>query len=212
MTSSPRRSSTRVSPPLGALRARAGLQPGETVLVNGATGTTGQIAVQIARHLGAGQVIATGRDAAALARLSALGADHTSDLTAEPAALQSELESHVGSVDVVLDYLSGPPTEAVLSAIASHHRPAAPIRYVIAGTSAGAATAVATRVLASTPVALMGSGIGAVSVPDILRAARDALQIAADLALQIDVDERPLHEVAEAWAVRDDRRRIVLTV
>lgn len=58
-----------------ALTERARLKPGETVLVNGATGTSGRLAVQIARHLGAGKVIATGRNPAALSTLETLGAD-----------------------------------------------------------------------------------------------------------------------------------------
>ncbi len=198
--------------PLGALRARAALQPGETVLINGATGTTGQIAVQIAKHLGASRVIATGRNAEALARLAELGADHTIDLTAEPDALQTELGSHAGGIDIVLDYLSGPPTETVLAAIASSHKAATPIRYVIAGTAAGAATTVPTSVLASTSLTLMGSGIGAVRVPDIVQAAKEALQIAGTIELQIDINELPLNKVAQAWATNHDRRRVVFTV
>ncbi len=47
-----------------AFTERARLKPGETVLVNGATGASGRLAVQIARHLGAGRVIATGRNSA----------------------------------------------------------------------------------------------------------------------------------------------------
>ncbi len=198
--------------PLGALRARAGLQPGETVLINGGTGITGQIAVQIAKHLGASRVIATGRNADALARLVELGADHTIDLAAEPGALQTELETHTEGIDIVLDYLSGSPTETVLAAVARNHKADTPLRYVIAGTAAGAATTVPTSVLASTPVSLMGSGIGAVRVPDILQAAKDALQIAGTMRLQIDINELPLNMVAEAWAINHDRRRVVFTV
>lgn len=198
--------------PLGALRARAALQPGETVLINGATGTTGQVAVQIAKHLGASRVIVTGRNADALARLAELGADHTINLTTEPGALQTELESHTGGINIVLDYLSGPPTETVLAAIARTHKAATPIRYVIAGTAAGAATTVPTSVLASTPLTLMGSGIGAVRMPEIVQAAKEALQIAGTFQLQIDTNELPLNKVAEAWATNDDRRRVVFTI
>ncbi len=198
--------------PLGALRARAGLQPGETVLINGATGTTGQIAVQIAKHLGANRVIATGRNPGALARLAELGADHTIDLSSGSDAVRTQLETHTADVDIVLDYLSGPPAEAVLAAIARSHQANASIRYVIAGTAAGAATTVPTSVLASSTLTLMGSGIGAVSVPDILQAAQDALEIAGTMQLQIDIDQQPLTRVADAWAASHDRRRVVFTV
>ncbi len=58
-----------------ALKSRARLQAGEGVLVNGATGTSGRLAVRIARHLGAGRVVVTGRNEARLAELAAEGAD-----------------------------------------------------------------------------------------------------------------------------------------
>lgn len=97
------------APAVGALRTRAGLQPGESVLINGGTGITGRTAVQIAKHLGAGRVAPTGRNAKALARLVEVGADHIVDLSAEPGTVRAELEGQTEEVDVVLDYLSGPP-------------------------------------------------------------------------------------------------------
>ena len=60
-----------------AFKERARLASGETVLINGATGASGRLAVQIAKHLGAGKVIATGRNASALQSLKAIGADET---------------------------------------------------------------------------------------------------------------------------------------
>ncbi len=198
----------------GALRTRAGLRRGETVLINGATGTTGQVAVQIAKHLGAERVIATGRSSDALARLVELGADATVDLTATADAVRDALAEHFadGGVDVVLDYLSGPPTETVLAALASSHKAAGPVRYVIAGTSAGASTSVPTSVLGSTPIMLMGAGIGAVRVPDIIQASAEALQIAGSANVQIDVAEVPLAQVAQAWTADHGRSRVVFTV
>ena len=59
----------------GGLVERAHLVPGETVMVNGATGTAGRIAVQLARHLGAGRIIATGRNVQELEEVRQLGAD-----------------------------------------------------------------------------------------------------------------------------------------
>ena len=70
-----------------ALVKRAKFEAGETVLVNGATGSAGQLAVQIARYLGAKKVIATGRNASALA---ALNADATILLTGDDTALSAE--------------------------------------------------------------------------------------------------------------------------
>src|SRR5580658_5689107 len=58
-----------------AFRERARLVAGETVLINGAAGTAGRLAVQIAKYMGARKVVATGRNEEALKALSALGAD-----------------------------------------------------------------------------------------------------------------------------------------
>jgi NADPH:quinone reductase-like Zn-dependent oxidoreductase len=69
---------------VAALKTRADLRRGDTVLVNGATGAAGTLAVQLAKHLGAGKVIATGRDAAALQRVAGLGADVTISLLDDP--------------------------------------------------------------------------------------------------------------------------------
>jgi len=200
--------------PIGALRTRAILQPGETVLINGATGTTGQIAVQIAKHLGAGRVIATGRSSDALARLTELGADDTIDLTADADLIQDALAAHFadGGIDIVLDYLSGSPTEIVLAAAARGHKAATPVRYVIAGGAAGGSTSVPTSVLGSTSLVLMGSGIGAVRVPDIVASATEALQMIGSANLQIDVTELPLDQVEKAWTTDYGRSRVVFTI
>jgi len=200
--------------PVGALRTRAGLQPGETVMINGATGVTGQVAVQIARHLGAGRVIATGRNLDALTRLEELGADHTVHLGDDADAVHDALAEHIahGGIDIVLDYLSGTPTETVLAALARGHKAVKPVRYVIAGTAAGPSTSLPTSVLGSVPLVLMGSGIGAVRIPDIIRAAADALQIAATANVWIDLTEVPLADVEQAWTTDHHRSRVVFTL
>ncbi len=200
--------------PISALRARAAFQHGETVLINGATGTTGQIAVQIAKHLGADRVIATGRNSDALARLSELGADDTIDLTADTNLIQDALAAHFadGGIDIVLDYLSGSPTEMVLTAAARSHKSAKPVRYVIAGGAAGGSTSVPTSVLGSTSLVLMGSGIGAVRVPDIVQSATEALQIISSANLQIDLTELPLDQVEKAWNTDYGRSRVIFTI
>jgi NADPH2:quinone reductase len=65
-----------------AFVTRARLQKGESVLVTGATGAAGLAAIQVAKILGAGTVIATGRGLERLAAAKAQGADHLIDLTA----------------------------------------------------------------------------------------------------------------------------------
>ena len=75
-----------------AYTERAKLKAGETVLVNGATGAAGRLAVQIAKHLGAKKVIATGRNADALQSVAALGADVTIPLVEDEAALEDSFK------------------------------------------------------------------------------------------------------------------------
>lgn len=112
-----------------AYTERAKLKQGETVLINGATGASGRLAVQIAKHLGAKRVIATGRDVAVLKSLAALGAD---------AAMESVfIEQFAGGVDVVIDYLWGRSAERILTAAARAGATPAPIRFVQVGSISG---------------------------------------------------------------------------
>lgn len=100
---------------------RAGLKVGETVLILGATGVTGSIAVTAAKRLGAGRVIAAGRRPDALERTRRLGADATVSLE-RPDLAAAYREAAGGGVDVVLDYLNGPAAEAALEAMATSGR------------------------------------------------------------------------------------------
>jgi NADPH:quinone reductase-like Zn-dependent oxidoreductase len=121
-----------------ALVDRARLAPGETVLVNGATGTSGRLAVQIARHLGANKVIATGRNPETLGSLAAFGADATIALSADDAALEKSFCcAFAEKVDVVIDYLWGRSAELLLSAAAKAVPKSSHIRFVEIGAVTG---------------------------------------------------------------------------
>ena len=115
-----------------ALTWRARLAPGETVLVLGATGVAGQLAVELAKRLGAGRVLAAGRDQQVLATLPDLGADQTVSLDQPDQDLPAAFAAAVAedAVDVVIDYLWGRPTEALIAAVSrrglTHHHPARP--------------------------------------------------------------------------------------
>lgn len=192
-----------------ALTERARLQPGETVLVNGATGMAGRLAVQIARHLGARKVIATGRDADALRAAADLGADVTIPLGADD--LEDRLgEQFAAGVDVVLDYLWGPSAERLLAAGAKAG--AVPIRFVQIGAISGAEIALPGAVLRASAITLMGSGIGSVPPDRMVAAIGGLLQAAGPAGLRIAATPVPLAEVEQAWLSDDSRRRIVLTV
>ncbi|HGH3373083.1 TPA: zinc-binding alcohol dehydrogenase family protein [Kluyvera cryocrescens] len=193
-----------------ALVKRADFKAGETVLINGATGTAGQLAVQIARHLGAKKIIATGRNPAALA---ALGADVCVCLTDDDATLSAQLaELASQQVDVVVDYLWGHSAELLLPILAKHSPGRSPIRYVQVGSLAGADISLNGAVLRSAPLQLMGSGIGSLSMPELLQATGEMLQAAVVGGFTIATTPAKLCDVAAAWPLDDSQKRTVFLI
>ncbi len=196
-----------------AFEERAKLRAGETVLVNGATGTAGRLAVQIARHLGAAKVIATGRNREALKSLAALGADVTIPLVEDPAAQESAFaEQFAAGIDVVVDYLWGPSAEALLIAAAKAGRDATPMRFVQVGSMSGADITLPSAALRAKAITLMGSGVGSVPVERLVNAIGGVLRATVPSGFQIAAKAVPLSDVEQAWADGDSSRRIVLTV
>src|SRR6202522_1620676 len=95
----------------GSLLGRAKFQPGEAVLINGATGIAGKQAIQVAKFLGASKIVATGRNSEALAESLALGATEIISLHQPEDALLRDFRAVLHEepgVQVVLDYLWGP--------------------------------------------------------------------------------------------------------
>ena len=129
---------------------RAGLQEGETVLVLGASGVVGQIAVQAAKLLGAGRVVAAARDADALERTRALGADETVQITGDELAPALREAAGGDGYDVVLDPLWGPPAAAAVLAMAPFGR------LVSLGQSAGAEATFESGPVRGKPVSIFG--------------------------------------------------------
>jgi NADPH:quinone reductase-like Zn-dependent oxidoreductase len=183
-----------------ALRRRAALAPGGRVLVLGATGSAGRLAVRIARLLGAAQVVAAGRDPERLALLPGLGADETVSLLGEPAEAAERLGRAAADVDVVLDYVWGPPTEQAMRALLTA-RPdrAKPLAWVQIGSTAGTDITLPSAVLRAAALQLMGSGQGSVGTAAIIAElpALAAHITAGDLA--VTTVPAPLAEVEGAW-------------
>ncbi|HXY98438.1 MAG TPA: zinc-binding alcohol dehydrogenase family protein [Stellaceae bacterium] len=196
-----------------AYTERARLKVGETVLVNGATGTAGRLAVQIAKHLGARKVIATGRNADALRSLAALGADATIALVGSEAALENSFkEQFAEGVDVVIDYLWGKSAECLLIAGAKAGAEAVPIRFVQVGSASGPDITLPSAVLRSSAIELMGSGIGSIPLDRLVNAVGGLLQATLPGGFKIAARPVPLSDVEEAWPKDDSTRRTVFTV
>ena len=193
-----------------ALVKRAQFQAGETVLINGATGSAGQLAVQIARYLGAKKIIATGRNAQAL---TALAADECINLTADEQTLNAQFAAaSAGQIDVVVDYLWGRSAELLLPILAKYTPGDKPVRYVQVGSLAGADIALNGAVLRAAPLQLMGSGIGSLTMPQLLAATGEMLQAAVPGHFTIATTPLPLRDVAAAWPRDNSQKRTVFTL
>jgi NADPH:quinone reductase-like Zn-dependent oxidoreductase len=192
-----------------AFRERAKLAAGETVLVNGATGAAGRLAVQIARRLGAKRVIATGRNVDALV---SLGADATIALDSDEAALEESFSRFFAEgIDVVTDYLWGKSAERLLVAAAKAMPDGASLRFVQIGSVSGRTIALPSAVLRSKSIALMGSGLGSVPLARLAAGIGELMQWAASGELSIPAKAAPLSQVERVWGEASDAR-IVFTI
>ena len=145
-----------------SIKTAAGFVPGEAVLVQGATGVAGRLAVKVARLLGAGRIIATGRDDDQLRQVQTLGADMVINTAVPDDALaQAYLDAKGDGYDVVLDYLWGRPTEILLrSLVPQSFAFPKPTRLIQIGESAGAGIVLAAESLRTSGVEIYGAAKG----------------------------------------------------
>ncbi|RKQ92822.1 NADPH:quinone reductase-like Zn-dependent oxidoreductase [Solirubrobacter pauli] len=171
-----------------ALRRRVAFAPGSSVLVLGATGNAGRMALQVARHLGAGTVIAAGRDAK---RLAALDADSTVGF--------DELE-RAADADVVLDYVWGRPAAAAIRAIVTARRDRGrALDWVQIGSVAGPDLALPSAALRAANLRVLGSGQGSVSTAAIVEELPGLAAAITSGVLDVEAETRPLEDVEAVW-------------
>lgn len=198
-----------------ALTERAGFAAGETVLINGATGAAGRLAIQISKYLGAKTVIATGRNQASVTTLAELGADVLIPLDEEPEKLTETFHRTIKErgVNVILDYLWGASAESIIKAVSGHGSAAGepPIRFVQIGSITGETIALPAGALRSSGLKLMGSGLGSVSYVELIRAIGELMKAIVPGKFRIEAEPVPLGEVETAWN-RDASGRIAFIV
>jgi NADPH:quinone reductase-like Zn-dependent oxidoreductase len=203
-----------------ALVERAHLASGETVLVNGATGTAGRLAVQLAKHLGAGKVIATGRNAEELEEVKKLGADiaipftlgilHPSGAKDYENALK---QVFAAGIDVVIDYLWGESAKTIIVAIAKAVEDGTPVRFVhVGGASREENIELPGAALRSSAIMLMGSGLKSVRPSVLLQAIRNVFEAVQPADLKIATKVVPLSEVEEVWEKAAGKPRVVFSI
>lgn len=172
----------------------------------GATGAVGTIAVQAAKLLGAGRVVAAARDADALERLRPLGADAVVDLSSVDDAAEAFRDAAEGTVDVTLDPLWGDPVVAALEASSPF------ARVVQIGQSAGAEATVPSAAVRGKPLAILGHTN--MAAPQEVKAAayRRMVEEAAAGRLKVEYETYPLDRVTDMWEAQAafPRRKLVL--
>jgi NADPH:quinone reductase-like Zn-dependent oxidoreductase len=189
-----------------ALTWRAALRPGEHVLVLGASGVLGQIAVQAAKRLGAARVVAAARSPEGLERCLELGADAAVRLDGRDDLAQELADAGEGRLDVVVDPLFGEPFVAAVQAASFG------ARIVQLGAGAGADATLSSPAVRGKMLVIMGHTNFA-APPEIKCEAYERLaELAAAGELEIGVDPLGLEHVAEAWARLNagSHRKIVL--
>lgn len=190
-----------------ALLYRGNIKSGYTVLINGATGVTGKIAVQMAKHRGAAKVIATGRNEEILEQLKSIGADEVINLNNSEDNISSQLEQICKStpIDIVLDYLWGSPLETIIKIIGK--MPSHKTKIITVGQMAGANINLPSSVLRSTQIEILGSGIGSISPQElnnyIQKVLPEAFRLAAKGRLTIDFEIVQLKDIEKIWTEKE---------
>ena len=193
---------------------RAQLKPGETVLILGATGVAGKLAIQIAKHLGAGRVIAAGRNEHVLETLPDLGADAIIALDQPDQQVTGAFvrEASHKSFDIILDYLWGHPTEVLLESLTGHDLKAesSRIRLVEIGEMAGPTISLSAAALRSSGLELYGSGGGSVPHSAIFDTFPQLWALAGSGKLRIETEPVALADIEKVWLQNHADRRVVI--
>jgi NADPH:quinone reductase-like Zn-dependent oxidoreductase len=196
---------------------RGNFAAGDSVLIIGATGVAGVLAVQIAKARGARHVTVTGRDAAMLEKLKTMGADTAISLTQPAEKILADLRGVFAGVgvDVVLDYVWGTPAEQVLNVIGQRgsvragHR----VRFVQIGNMAGAHIQLSAAILRGADVQLIGSGVGSLTFAEVRASMAEVFTLYAKKPLEFAVKTAPLSQVRELWkSTANDKTRLVFMV
>jgi NADPH:quinone reductase-like Zn-dependent oxidoreductase len=187
-----------------ALRRRVPLQPGQSVLILGATGNAGQLAVQVANRLGAGRIVGAGRDTARLAALATIGADETVALTADAAATAAALAEAAAEVDIVIDYLWGAPAAAAIMALLTARADRSrELNWIQIGSMAGPTIELPSVALRSANLRLQGNGQGAVSTRVYLAELPSLIDEIDAGTIAVTTRTAPLADVESTWTVPD---------
>ncbi|MGP0032905.1 MAG: zinc-binding dehydrogenase [Acidimicrobiales bacterium] len=187
-----------------ALRRRVPIEAGQSVLILGASGNAGTMAVQVAKRLGAGRVVGAGRDAGRLQALGGVGADEVVQLTEDADATAAALAQAAAEVDIVIDYLWGGPAErAIVALLTARTDRSRAMNWIQIGAVAGPTLALPSVALRSANLRMQGVGQGAVSNREYLGELPSLIEELGAGRLQIATRTVPLRDVESAWTAPD---------
>lgn len=202
-----------------ALKFKAGIQKGNTVLINGATGITGRIAVQTAKLYNAGKVIVTGRNEESLQSLRELGADEVVSLKlADHDFKQKIKEIHEETpIDIVLDYIWGHSVEMILSAFKGDGTFSHKTKLVTIGGMSGDTIQLSSQILRGTDIQISGSGLGswtkeesALLFSEIIP---EMFQAAVDRKIKMETQDVDIKNIETIWnAEIQSGKRLVIRI
>jgi NADPH:quinone reductase-like Zn-dependent oxidoreductase len=196
------------------LKWGARLQAGETVLINGATGVSGKIAVQIAKLLGAGRVVGTGRNEASLKRVMELGADAVIDLKQSDDDVAAAFKREAGEgYQVILDFVWGHPTNILIKTLIpdqlgfARHR----IRLVQIGEMAGTNISLPANALRTSGLEIYGAAAGL--TPEAMgEGTTQVWELIRNHKLQMDIEQVALSDIESVWQRGDFQGKRVIVV
>jgi NADPH2:quinone reductase len=203
-----------------SLEYKGRIKKDDSVLILGATGVTGRLAIQIAKHLGAGKVVAMGRNQKILEQLSGLGADVVISLSQPFGKIKQVLEIEIRKqpIAIVLDYLWGEPAEQLLNILTGHDLEAENERtsWIQVGEMAGSSIRLNAATLRSSGIEITGQGGGGITkeimaeIPGIIS---QIFQLAIENKISIETKIVLLEEIEYAWIAKNDEgKRLVVSI
>lgn len=191
---------------LFSLKGAARLEPGETVLVQGATGVSGRQAIQVAKLLNAGRIVATGRNEESLRELEMLGVDTVIDLKQSDEDLTAAFHQAAGTTgyQVILDFIWGHPTDVLLKALVPHNLslPQHRTRLIHIGEAAGSTVSLPGASLRTSGLEIYGAGAN-LTPETIAEGTTIVWDWIKEGKLHMNIERVPLREVESAWLRTD---------
>lgn len=186
------------------LKLKGNIDKGATVLINGATGFTGEIATQMARYYGASTIVVTGRNQDRLRKLQTLGANLTLALDKPDFSAHLKKIQQTTPFDIVLDYLWGETAERLLTLLSQG--PTHPTCFINLGNNAGDQIQLPAHLLRNAALKITGAGMGSYTTAEFHRLTREfipeAYALAAQESLKVSLHKEPLHAIEKVWQAR----------